>query len=198
MLAQVILAPDVGSSARVALLMPQSSSDEAIGGPAPQGEATDDESDGIVLGPLAADRGAGRGRGRAVGRPRPAPTRGRFSALLTVDERLSALVDLPDWMGSGVEVYCAGVCECEWVYRMADPDTKELHELAPFKGSAKKGTEPYGFVQYEVHRAWRLQRFVSVDHIIDRVWDEEAIGFMTALVEMPLRSGGFMRDALQT
>ena len=139
-----------------------SDSDSIIGGGALQGEATDDDDDGIGPAPparLALRRERGRPFGR---RPRSAPRHGSFTALLVADRDLDGLTgSFLDRVSHDSTMNTVGYCECEWTFTEADEAATQSHsERLVVADIAEAATPAWGYVQYKVAKLWTLLHFV--------------------------------------
>ena len=175
--------------------MSQSSSDDFISGRAVHQESADD-SDGFISGVrTAAVRGGRTGRRSGNGRPRAAPTHARFASLLCTDTSLGALGEFTDAVDESSNIFCAAICDVEWRFSKHDEASSSHHASAlDRRPHNRAASEPYGYVRYEIHNCWRLQRFEPVDNIVRRPWHEGGPEFLEGLLEKPLVGAGFVRD----
>ena len=173
--------------------MSSQSSDDIIGGPAPQGEVAESE-DEIIGGPAALARRR-RGRGGCQGRPRPPPTRGEFSTVLCLDTRGGITDEFANCVDGVSNCFCAGVCACTWDFVEQDDGSPSL--LPDFDHRPRgdgAGGQPYAFVQYTIKDVWRLERFVPMDNILESGWINERAAFLEDLIDCVLESGSTCRD----
>ena len=168
------------------------SSDDIIGGPAPQGESSDDDI--IMLGSVAAAPAGRRAGGpsRRTGRPRVPSSHGRFSSLLCVDTRLGpAPAELQDCVDGSANGYCAAICECEWTFVSVKDAAPSVPRQELFgRQRCPNPAQTYGHILYEVCSIYRLAPFLPAHRWCEQAARDGCIAeFIENLLEQTLHSG---------